>query len=76
MIKKAKNSILSPYAVRSFVAGVGLLPLNERKRERKRHCPRARENENGFKVFSYLAVLLTRSLCRHLVSLPGICISA
>ena len=34
--KKAKNSILSPYALRSFVAGVGLRPLNERERERKR----------------------------------------
>ena len=76
VIKKAKNSILSPYALRSFVAGVGLRPLNQRKRERKRYCPRTRENENGFQVFSYLAALLTRSLCRQLDSLPDIFISA
>ena len=73
VIKKAKNSILSPYALRWFVAGVGRRPLNERMRKRKRHCPRARENENGF---LYLAALLSRSLCRQLASLPDICISA
>ena len=57
MIKKAKNSILSSYALRSFVAGVRQRSLNERKRERKRHCPRARENENGFQVFSWRTVV-------------------
>ena len=66
MIKKAKSSILSRCAVRLFVAGVGIRPRNERKRDRKRHCPRAREKENGFQVFSYLATLFSRFSCRQL----------
>ena len=77
MIKKAKNYILSPYALRAFVAGVGLRPLNERERERDRFpdilVP------GGASHSFFIESLENRDSCslwRQLASLPAICIRA